>query len=382
MKFINSSAELVKPIWLTQDSMTPEELYNDMMRTVELAGRVCYKSENKITEDSAEKFVRGLISRGHLSPLEHGTIHLIIPIIFDDGDNTPASLWTIFSDGDVINHKYWMVKTPDSLSPYPRYAMTEYAEGDKLAHVTTNLRAFIETVAAFKQWTTDQALDYLKTHMVPPMVVFGDGSDTDDTAGINPDMDYYRFTFHIICDRAVSHELVRHRSLSFSQESQRYVKYKGDIEFIAPSWLPVPTPVVINKYTDNSDKFVIGEGTDEFLIDHIYELWTPNEGRKLALETIAEDVFVDSCIDSANAYAALMVLPSMTPQTARGVLNNAVKTELYVTGSYYAWLRFLKLRNDKSAHPDMKRIAEQIQSQLDFMMPSEAVEGPYGHLFV
>lgn len=382
MKFINSSVELIKPIWLTQNYGRPEDLYNDMMRIIELAGRVCYKSENKITEDSAEKFVRGLISRGHLSPLEHGTIHLIVPIVSDDGDNAPVSLWTIFSDGDIINHKYWMVKTPDSLSAFPRYAMTEYAKKDDFAHITTNLRAFIETVAVFKHWTIDQALDYLKTHMVPPMVAFGDGPNVDDTAGINPDIDYYRFTFHIICDRAVSHELVRHRSLSFSQESQRYVKYKDNIEFIAPSWLPVPTPVVINKYTDNSDKFVIGEGTDEFLIDHIYELWIPNEGRKLALETVAEDVFVDSCIDSANAYAALMVLPSMTPQTARGVLNNAVKTELYVTGSYYAWLRFLKLRNDKSAHPDMKRIAEQIQSQLDFMMPSKAVEGPYGHLFV
>lgn len=382
MKFINSSVELIKPIWLTQNYGRPEDLYNDMMRIIELAGRVCYKSEDKITEDSAEKFVRGLINRGHLSPLEHGTVHLIVPIVSDDGDNAPVSLWTIFSDGDIINHKYWMVKTPDSLSAFPRYAMTEYAKKDDFAHITTNLRAFIETVAVFKHWTIDQALDYLKTHMVPPMVAFGDGPNTDDTAGINSDMDYYRFTFHIICDRAVSHELVRHRSLSFSQESQRYVKYKGDIEFIAPSWLPVPTPVVINKYADNSDKFVIGEGTDEFLINHIYELWTSNEARELALETVAEDVFVDSCIDSANAYAALMVLPSMTPQTARGVLNNAVKTELYVTGSYYAWLRFLKLRNDKSAHPDMKRIAEQIQSQLGFMMPSEAVEGPYGHLFI
>lgn len=382
MKFINSSAELIKPIWLTQNYGRPEDLYNDMMRIIELAGRVCYKSEDKITEASAEKFVRGLIHRGHLSPLEHGTIHLIVPIVSDDGDNAPVSLWTIFSDGDVINHKYWMVKTPDSLSAFPRYAMTEYAKKDDFAHITTNLRAFIETVAVFKHWTIDQALDYLKTHMVPPMVAFGDGPNVDDTAGINPDIDYYRFTFHIICDRAISHELVRHRSLSFSQESQRYVKYKGDIEFIAPSWLPVPTPVVIDKYTDNSNKFVIGEGTDEYLIDHIYELWTSNKGRELALETIAEDVFVDSCIDSANAYAALMVLPSMTPQTARGVLNNAVKTELYVTGSYYAWLRFLKLRNDKFAHPDMKRIAEQIQSQLDFMMPSEAVEGPYGHLFI
>ena len=102
MKFINSSAELIKPIWLTQDSVTSEELYNDMMRIVELAGRVCYKGENKITEDSAEKFVRSLISRGHLSPLEHGTIHLIVPIIFDDGDNAPVSLWTIFSDGTLL----------------------------------------------------------------------------------------------------------------------------------------------------------------------------------------------------------------------------------------------------------------------------------------
>lgn len=382
MKFINSSAELIKPIWLTQNYGRPEDLYNDMMRIIELAGRVCYKSEDKITDVSAEKFVRGLINRGHLSPLEHGTIHLIVPIVSDDGDNAPVSLWTIFSDGDIINHKYWMVKTPDSLSAFPRYAMTEYARKDDFAHITTNLRAFIETVAVFKRWTTDQALDYLKTHMVPPMVMFGDGPNMGDTAGINPDMDYYRFTFHIICDRAVSHELVRHRSLSFSQESQRYVKYKNNIEFIVPSWLSIPTPVVINKYMSNSDKFVIGEGTNEYLIDHIYELRTSDEARKYALETIAEDVFVNSCIDSANAYAALMLLPSMTPQTARGVLNNAVKTELYVTGSYYAWLRFLKLRNDKSAHPDMKRIAEQIQSQLDFMMPSEAVEGPYGHLFI
>lgn len=125
---------------------------------------------------------------------------------------------------------------------------------------------------------------------------------------------------NFICDRAFSHELVRHRLCSFAQESQRYVKYENDnMEFIIPHWF-------------DKDKYMI-----------------------IPQEAVKVKAFTESCETAERKYKILRQL-GVPPEDARGVLPNAVKTEITVTSNVREWRHLLQLRTASDAHPDMRRI--------------------------
>jgi len=123
----------------------------------------------------------------------------------------------------------------------------------------------------------------------------------------------HRYSAKFICDRGVSHELVRHRPCSFAQESTRYVNYAGkEMEFIEP----------------------------------------------LGFEGFEEEIrirFMIACGEAEAAYNGLLQ-KGLKPQQARAVLPNALKTELVVTADAAEWNHIRKLRTNKSAHPDMQRV--------------------------
>ena len=134
-------------------------------------------------------------------------------------------------------------------------------------------------------------------------------------------IEHVSFTARFICDRAVSHELVRHRLCSFSQESQRYVDLNGkDIEFIRPYW-----------FKRNPD-------------------------------TVAAALFLESLASAEEAYKALRVT-GLAPQAARGVLPNATKTEIVTTANLREWRHVFSLRCDKAAHPDMVELMNSLLAQ-------------------
>lgn len=117
MKLIESSVQIIEE--------------RDPYKMIELAGRTCYKSEDKITEDSAKEFVDRMIKLGHGAMLEHGTIYLKIQEI--NGHIPPAMLYW----RDSTNQKYSKVRTRlESDSPYS----TNY----EVLYVTTNLRVLVE----------------------------------------------------------------------------------------------------------------------------------------------------------------------------------------------------------------------------------------------
>lgn len=182
-------------------SIESETTYDQLLRLIEKAGRVCYKSENAINgSESAERFIKGIISRGHEAVLEHGSI-----------------------------------------------------------------------------------------------------------------------TVKFICDRAISHELVRHRLAAYCQESTRYCcyakeKFGKEITCIIPS------------------QFINNTECEDFLY------W------KTVME--ADEAFYMNCIEKG-----------WTPQQARAVLPNSLKTEVYCTMDIREWRHFFKLRTDKAAHPDMRYLA-------------------------
>ena len=199
MKIINASYHIETPI----DGA-------EILKRIEKAGRTCYKSEDRITDESAESFVRKLIERGHESVLEHASI-----------------------------------------------------------------------------------------------------------------------TVRFVCDRGVSHEIVRHRIASFSQESTRYCNYSNDrfgyeITFIKPCFLK--------------------EGTVA------YVLWS-------------------TAMHLANIMYSDMLSEGCTPQEARSVLPNSTKTEVVMTANLREWRHFLKLRTAKAAHPQMRELTVPLLHELQERIP-------------
>jgi thymidylate synthase (FAD) len=181
MKLIRPSVEI----------RTQKEGMDAMFQHIEWAGRHCYKSHDKMTADSAKKFVANITKSGHGSVLEHGTIYLAIP--------TRAEAWKYFTN------------------PYSKVVPVIKDDSDWYA-ITTNYR-----VIADNDWDLDLMYECTPTSHHEK-----------------------RITAKFICDRGVSHEFVRHRVFSFSMESQRYCnygkdKFGGEVTFIRPSWWDIST---------------------------------------------------------------------------------------------------------------------------------------------
>lgn len=160
----------------------------------EIAGRTAYKSEDRITEGSAKKFVDALIRLNHGAVLEHGTVYL------RDKLDCP-------SDSDEMG---W-----SPLIKYSRNKYSKYVNDGIWVYVTTNLRVLLEN-----GW-----LDDLDHYLCSPT-----------------NHHEQRITVKFICSRSIAQEITRHRVFSFLMESQRYVAYNkdkfgGEITYIIPDWV-------------------------------------------------------------------------------------------------------------------------------------------------
>lgn len=199
MRIIKPSIEILTPI----DDAT-------VMKHIEMCGRVCYKSEGKITDTSADSFIAGIIKRGHEAVVEH-----------------------------------------------------------------------------------------------------------------------YNITVKFICDRGVSHEIVRHRLASYCQESTRYCNYSKDdfgkeITVIKPCFMEPGT--------------------------------------------VSWDFWKEACEVAESSYFDLLEF-GCTPQEARTVLPNSLKTEVVMTANVREWRHFLKLRTAPAAHPQMREVADMVLVEFQRMMP-------------
>ena len=291
--------KLCKPLFeIWEQSAGLEGVY----KQIEKVGRVCYKSEDKITEDSAKPFVDRMIKSGHGAMLEHGTVYLYIRRKGNESLEVDRYL----------------------MNPYSRVIFRQFPNSrDMEIYITTNLRVLVEN-----GWL-------------------------DDLQYICEPTEYHerRVTVHFVCDRGVSHEFVRHRVMSFAQESTRYCNYSKDkfgneLTFIIPCWLDIPTGHYA--YWDGDwcdiDKMKIqlpeGEHKD---IDAF--LWTLN---------------------NAETHYTLLINSGWKPQEARTVLSNSLKTELVVTGFVSDWNHFFDLRargTTGAPHPQAKELAEPLMKE-------------------
>ena len=191
--------------------------YSQMLKKIERIGRVCYKSEGKITEDSAEKFIKGLLTRQHESVIEHENV-----------------------------------------------------------------------------------------------------------------------TVRFVCDRGVTHEIVRHRIASYSQESTRYCNYSGD------------------KFDNQITVIDLASGFQ-------YDLSKENDKAKYEVWTKAME-------NAEQSYFRMLELGA-TPQEARSVLPNSLKTEIVVTMNLRSWRNFFRLRVDSHAHPQMREVATMLYEEFKKRLP-------------
>ena len=284
-------------------------------KQIEKVGRVCYKSEDKMTEDSAKPFVERMTKSGHGAMLEHGTVYLKV---------TNKGLSLDNYDRNQVENKY--ISNPYSkviFGKYPKYnSYEEKLEATQEVYITTNYRVLIEN-----GWLDD--LQYI----------------CEPT-----EFHEKRVTVKFICDRGVSHEFVRHRVMSFAQESTRYCNYSKDkfgneLTFIIPNWLDIPEgnyeiPAFWDKETCK-----------------LMSKYAGDENTYASIQTFLSGIGL-----SEQQYLSL-IEDGWKPQQARTVLPNALKTELVVTGFVSDWKHFFSLRTPMNAHPQARELAIPLQEE-------------------
>lgn len=289
-------------------------------KQIELAGRTCYKSEDKITKDSAKKFVKRMIASNHGAMLEHGTVYLKYP---------GGGLFNNIQDhnySDYVNNPYSKVKLileqahPEDLLPIA------------YAYITTNLRVIIEN-----GWIND--LRY-----------------------ICEPTEYHekRVTVKFTSDIGVNREANRHRTHSPGEESTRYCNYSKDkfnnsLSIIIPEEIPMDKSIgCLKKWTDNS---MDGDSPLKMMCCSLF------------CERFDKFGIVDTWLFANLAcewsYMHLIEL-GWTPQQARRVLPLDTKAELVHTAFVSDWKHFFDLRVDGTTgapHPDMKKLMEPLKSE-------------------
>jgi len=158
-------------------------------------------------------------------------------------------------------------------------------------------------------------------------------------------IEHHSITVKFICDRGVTHELVRHRLCSFSQESSRYCNYsKKGMQFIKPPWV--------------SDK-VLGEWN--FL--DMLALTQDEEG-------LPSPDFEWMCqMEKAEEAYNILIDDGWKPEQARSVLPNSLKTEIVVTANLRQWREVLRQRTAKAAHPQIREIMDTLLEYFVEKMP-------------
>lgn len=295
MKLIRSKAEFIKQ----------EPGLDGIYKAIELAGRTCYRSQDKITEDSAKGFVERMIKSGHTAMLEHGTVYLKMPVKYID----------VSCELEIPIIHDLVLKYMNNL--YSRVFIESTSEDEDVAYVITNYRVLIEN-----NWIDD--LQYLcePTHYHEK-----------------------RYTVRFTTDQGILRELTRSRSMSFAVESTRYCnyskdKYGNELTFIIPSW---------SKIKELTCKF------DE-LVDVYKSPYDPYD-----------TIFINGLIEAEAYYISLTKNLGMEAQKARQLLPLATKCDVVMTGFASDWKFFLDLRyfeKTGKVHPDMLELTNKLKNEL------------------
>lgn len=296
MRIIKPSARLM------EHNVTPYEF-------IEKVGRTCYKSEDLITEGSAEKFVKGLVNRQHWAMLEHETLYFSVSGIFMKNF---LDVMKEYQEGlkylNITSQKYVNIISGSFRSFHDLFSLgINSVSVDCLENVLrkTYPLVFGEPIDNFCIYDEDECILYSRQKFI----------DTFCREDIL--FQHLTHTFLFVCDRGVSHEFVRHRPASFAQESTRYCNY-------------------------SKDKF----GEEITVIDPLFWEETSDHYK----------FWKESCEISEKEYF-MLINCGATPQEARSVLPNSLKTEIIITATEEEWQHIVNLRylgTTGAPHPQMK----------------------------
>lgn len=299
MKFRESKVEIIPQDW------SLEGIY----KQCEIAGRTAYKSEDRITEGSAKKFVEALMKLKHGAVLEHGTVYLKV------SHTSPAA------------DRYYMERMDVAMF----YAKNKYSKHKRVTkdhfhidhYITTNLRVLFEN------------------------------DRMDDLQYLCEPTEYHekRITAKFICSRSIAQEITRHRVFSFLMESQRYVgynkdKFGGEITIIIPEWIKARINDIAS-YNNNDDLARMSYAAA--LRDG-----RMHEDKAIIMWAVSQEM-------SETHYLSLTSELNVKAEEARSVLTNDCKTELVMTGFISDWEHFFNLRSKGTTgkpHPDIKILAD------------------------
>jgi len=150
-------------------------------------------------------------------------------------------------------------------------------------------------------------------------------------------LEFADMTFRFVCDRGVSHELVRHRLVSFAQESTRYCKYGDGVTFIIPSWINLPEGI--------------------YTYEQQFWSWSCSNGKIPPLMS-GDYEWLEAMAKAETAYLELLDKHKWAPQQARSVLPNSLKTQICMKANVREWLKIFTLRTSKDAHPQMRELMD------------------------
>lgn len=312
---------IIPPSYEILDSLDQQSL----AVRIEYCGRICYKSEDKIDQDSAIPFVEKMAEHGHNSVLEMGVTTLRI----DYSDPT------LLTELMAAQPKYLVIDSLDERTLLISGSVRAFREMLLFHPDCTLVKAFSAFLASRHPYFYEKILPATGLEKYDAMVSISKVSlaevdRLDQALRIRHRHIGVKFTVN----RAVTHEIVRHRPCSFLQESQRYCRYAdnkfgGEVTFIKPMFYK--------------------EGTPE------YDLW------KKAME------------ETEKIY--LRLLENSTPQAARTVLPNSCKTELIVYANLQEWKHIFKLRTTKAAEPSMREVMIPLHDELVSRFPELRLTG-------
>jgi len=300
---------IVPPSYEILDSLDQQSL----AVRIEYSGRICYKSEDQISQDSAIPFVRKMAEHGHNSVLEMGVVTVKVS----------------YTNPELL---------AELMATQPRYLHID-SLGDQTLLITGSVRAFREMLIFHPDCILVKAMaaflaarhPYFFETILPASGLHNDATisvakvSLEEIDNLPPELrlKHRHVGVKFVVNRAVTHEIVRHRPCSFLQESQRYCRYSenkfgGEITFIKPMFYE--------------------EGSPE------YDLW------KKAME------------DTEQIY--LKLLETSSPQASRTVLPNSCKTELIVYANLQEWKHIFKLRTTKGAEPSMREVMIPLYEEL------------------
>ncbi len=305
MRFINQFTEIL-PYY---NSVNEAEL----MKHIELCGRVCYKSEDKITEGSAKKLISAIIKSGHHSVLEHGTIGISLPFR-DDRD------FFLRFIQEVEKSPYLFIENPFG-TDIRIYGNVRAWRNFFLEHCNSPYPLFV-----FK--FVFQKFKEQYPNLFSDLAIDASAIETDSSTVKFISAAHYRLVIRWVTNRGISHELVRHRVFSFSQESTRYCnysasKFKKQMTYIKRTYL-----------------------------------------RDAVAPSLANQVFYTIALKVCEWVYNILIKAGFKPQEARGVLPNDLKTEVIMTGTVKQWGAFFELRTKPDVHPQLLELSLPLYTSL------------------